>query len=67
MAIPKNVAPNGLPTWRKRYVLSGFVDVRPLRSEMVVFRRKSWVMAIPIEAKASEVRSQAKNVRSAWF
>lgn len=27
-------------------------------------RRKSWVTAIPIEAKASEVRSHARNVRS---
>ncbi len=29
-----------------------------------VLSRNSWVMAIPIEAKASEVRSQARNVRS---
>ena len=31
---------------------------------MVVFRRKSCVIAIPIDAKAMEVRSQARNVRS---
>jgi hypothetical protein len=30
----------------------------------VVLRRKSWVMAMPMEAKARDVRSQAKNVRS---
>lgn len=30
-----------------------------------VFRRNSWVMAIPIDAKESDVRSQARNVRSA--
>ena len=29
-----------------------------------LFRRKSWVTAIPIDAKAREVRSQARNVRS---
>lgn len=32
---------------------------------MVVFSRKSWVTAMPIEANANEVRSQARNVRSA--
>ena len=64
MAIPKNVAPSGLPTWRRRYVLSGFAGTRPSRSLMVVLRRKSWVIATPIEAKAREVRSQARNVRS---
>ena len=32
--------------------------------EREVLRRKSWVIAIPIEAKAREVRSQARNVRS---
>ena len=31
---------------------------------MVVFRRKSWVIAMPMEAKAREVRSQARKVRS---
>ena len=31
---------------------------------MVVLSRKSWVTAIPMEAKAREVRSQAKKVRS---
>ena len=32
---------------------------------MLVLRRKSWVTAMPIEAKAREVRSQARKVRSA--
>lgn len=31
---------------------------------VAVFSRKSWVTAIPIEAKAREVRIQARNVRS---
>lgn len=30
----------------------------------LVLRRKSWVMAIPMLAKAREVRSQARKVRS---
>jgi hypothetical protein len=32
---------------------------------VAVFSRNSWVTAIPIEAKAREVRIQARNVRSA--
>lgn len=32
--------------------------------EELLLRRKSWVMAMPMEAKASEVRSQARKVRS---
>lgn len=32
--------------------------------DMEVLSRKSWVIAIPIEANASDVRSQARNVRS---
>jgi len=31
---------------------------------MVVLSRKSWVTAIPMEAKAREVRSQARKVLS---
>ena len=38
--------------------------MRPLRSEMVVLSRKSCVTAIPMEAKARDVRSQARKVRS---
>lgn len=30
----------------------------------VTFRRKSWVTAIPMDAKARDVRIQARNVRS---
>ena len=65
MEIAKNVAPRGFPICRSRVMLdvsgSGF---RPSRSVMVVFRRNSWVMATPIEAKEREVRSQARKVRS---
>ena len=34
---------------------------------MVVLSRKSWVTAIPMEANAREVRSQAKKVRSGEY
>lgn len=34
---------------------------------VVAFRRKSWVTAIPIEAKAREVRIQARKVRSVMW
>lgn len=40
----------------------GGLGVGMLVSE--VFRRKSWVMARPMEAKEREVRSQARKVRS---
>ena len=40
------------------------VGFNPSRSVIVVFKRKSWVTAIPIEANAREVRSQARKVRS---
>lgn len=36
----------------------------PSRFEIAVLRRKSWVIAMPIEANAREVRSQARKVRS---
>lgn len=37
-----------------------------LGAERDVFRRKSCVIAMPIEAKERDVRSQARNVRSAY-
>ena len=33
---------------------------------MVVLRRNSCVIAMPIEAKANDVRNHAKKVRSEW-
>ena len=65
MATARKVAPSGLPMCRRRIwpsvsVWSGMSG----RWERVVLRRKSCVMAMPMEAKASEVRSQARNVRS---
>jgi hypothetical protein len=56
------VAPSGLPTWRRRAcgeLIAGSEDA------MVVFSRKSCVIAMPMLAKESEVRSQARKVRSA--
>lgn len=62
-AIPKKVAPSGFPNCRSlvAFVGCGFM---PSRSDNVAFSRKSWVIAIPMEAKAKEVRSQARKVRS---
>ena len=62
--MPRKVAPSGLPSCRRWYVLDGFSGVRPSRLEIVVLRRKSCVIAIPIEANARDVRSQARKVRS---
>lgn len=61
--IPRNVAPSGFPICRSlvAFVGCGFM---PSRSDSVAFSRKSWVIAIPMEAKAREVRSQARKVRS---
>ena len=57
MLIARNVVPRGFPS--RRRVLSV-----PLSLDRDVLRRNSCVMAIPIDAKASDVRSQARNVRS---
>jgi hypothetical protein len=80
MDIPMKVAPSGLPRWRSLWRLwrcasvvvseeeeeEGLVDegeeeVSGRRDEL---RRKSWVIAMPMEAKEREVRSQARKVRS---
>lgn len=58
MLIPKNVAPRGLPIWRS---LSACCP----SSANDVLSRKSCVMAMPIDANANDVRSQAKKVLSA--
>jgi hypothetical protein len=62
------VAPRGLPTCLRRawgVSDSGVgVDAEDSECEMVVLRRKSWVTAMPIEAKEREVRSHARKVRS---
>lgn len=57
MLIPKKTAPRGFPRRRS-------VSETPVPSEREVFSRKSCVMAIPMEAKANEVRSQARKVLS---
>lgn len=58
MDTPMKVAPSGLPTWR-RCTSDGLAGV-----ERDVLSRKSCVTAMPMLAKESEVRSQARNVRS---
>lgn len=65
MAMPMNVAPSGLPTCRRWYEFPGSLGSRPSLREIVVLSRNSWVIAIPIEANAKDVRSHARNVRSA--
>lgn len=57
MLTARNVAPRGFP--RLLNVLS-----TPALFDKEVLRRKSCVMAIPMDAKASDVRSHARNVRS---
>jgi hypothetical protein len=77
MDIAMKVAPRGLPTWRRRaWGVSRVVGedervdgVDGVDGELwwevrVVFRRKSWVIAMPMEAKERDVRSQARKVRS---
>src|SRR5262245_31298195 len=65
MEMPMKVAPSGFPTCRRRDC--GVRGRSGFDSEMVVLRRKSWVTAMPMEAKEREVRSQARKVRSGGF
>lgn len=64
MEIPRKVAPSGLPScfiWWSSSTGDAFAP-----SELIdVLSRNSCVTAMPMEAKASEVRSQARKVRSA--
>jgi len=55
--IPKKAAPSGFPRCRR---LSAWSP----SSARDVLRRKSCVIAMPIEANANDVRSHARNVRS---
>ena len=63
MEMAMKVAPSGLPMWRRR--ACGELMSAGSEDAMVVFSRKSCVIAMPMLAKESEVRSQAKKVRSA--
>ena len=67
VATPMNVAPRGLPIPRSCLVLGkeSFVDISSVLAELL--SRKSWLMAIPIDAKVNEVRNQAKNVLSVYM
>lgn len=60
--MPRKVAPSGLPTCLR--LALGDVDPPESVSASEVLRRKSCVTAIPILANESDVRSQARNVRS---
>lgn len=71
-----NVAPRGFPTSRSRVAAmasglekkSGLLwdEVLEPDGAMVVLRRNSCVIAMPIEAKANDVRNHARKVRSEW-
>lgn len=67
MEMAMKVAPRGLPTWRRAWWEEGEgegllgEEWEEGREEL---RRKSWVIAMPMEAKEREVRSQARKVRS---
>lgn len=67
--IAMKVAPSGFPTWRRRAcgVSEESEEVVELGVEIVVLRRKSCVMAMPMLAKEREVRSQARKVRSVFI
>ncbi len=60
MLMPRNAAPRGFPRCRS-VLLPGWLCSLSAR---LVFNLNSCVTAIPIDANASEVRSQARNVRS---
>lgn len=62
--MPRKAAPSGLPRLRKCIAESVGSGTVPSTGEMVVLRRKSCVIATPIDAKAREVRSHARKVRS---
>ena len=62
MAMARKVDPSGLPTPRNRSTPSSRGGAT---WETVVLSRKSCVTAMPIDAKARDVRNQARNVRSA--
>lgn len=73
--MPRNVAPSGLPTCLNLRLGSAFeANISNIESSEVstcsfgcneVLRRNSCVTATPMLAKASDVRSQARKVRSA--
>jgi hypothetical protein len=63
--IAMNVAPRGLPRCL-RCVFCDFWWWDGEEEDNDVLRRKSWVMAMPMEAKEREVRSQARKVRSVY-
>ena len=71
MLIAMKVAPRGLPRWRRREEREAMdsaavaaLMVVSLSEARFVFRRKSCVIAMPMDANESDVRSQARKVRS---
>lgn len=67
--MPMNVAPSGFPRCRSLWRLCVWLSVAPSAApdaseRKLELRRKSCVIAMPMDAKESEVRSQARKVRS---
>jgi hypothetical protein len=62
MLIPKNVAPSGFPSRRK--VIRLLLPESLPGSASEVLSRNSCVTAMPMDANARDVRSQARKVRS---
>jgi hypothetical protein len=62
--IPRKAAPSGLPKLRKCIAEAEGSGSLPDGVVMVVLRRKSCVIAMPMDANARDVRSHARNVRS---
>jgi len=65
IAIPINVAPSGFPKCRN-FACGEVVEDESGEFAIDVFSRKSCVIAMPIEAKERDVRSQARKVRSMY-
>lgn len=61
--MPIKVAPRGFPSCRS-LACGDAGDWKSGAFDSEVFRRNSWVMAMPMLANESDVRSQARNVRS---
>jgi len=63
IAIPIKVAPSGFPRCRN-FACGEVVEDESGEFAIEVFSRKSCVIAMPIDAKERDVRSQARKVRS---
>lgn len=63
--MPRNAAPSGFPICPRFVGRFSADEVEGDEAVVLELRRKSCVIATPMEAKAREVRSHARKVRSA--